>query len=311
MPLHPQVEELRRERIAAGMRPLYELSVAEARAEHLARVRAASGKAEPVAAVTDRAVPGPGGKIPIRIYLPSRTGPLPVLMYFHGGGWMLGTLESADATCRRLANATPCAVVAVQYRLAPEHRFPAALEDCHAATRWVASHAGDLGLDAGRLAVGGDSAGGNLAAAVTHLARDGGSPRLRFQLLVYPALEHRADTASMRESTDPFLFDCVSAVWCWSQYLADEADGTSPLASPLLAADLRGLPPALVLTAEFDPLRDEGERYAERLAASGVPTETIRFEGIAHGFFGLLGRLDAASDAHTVAASHLRVAFAA
>jgi acetyl esterase len=310
VPLHPQVEELRQERIAAGMRPLYELSVAEARAEHLARIRAAASAPEPVAAVIDRSLAGPGGKIPIRIYLPSRTDPLPVLIYFHGGGWMLGTLESSDGICRSLANATPCAVVAVDYRLAPEHRFPAALADCDAATRWVVSHAGELGLDAGRVAVGGDSAGGNLAAAVTHLGHARGRPRLALQLLVYPALQHRADTASMRESTDPYLFDSASAAWCWSHYLTDEADGNSPFASPLRAADLRGLPPALVLTAEFDPLRDEGERYAQRLATAGVPTETIRFEGIAHGFFGLLGRLDAASEAHTVASSRLRAAFA-
>jgi acetyl esterase len=292
------------------MRPLYELSVAEARAEHLARIRAASGDSEPVAAVIDRSPAGPAGKVPIRIYLPTQTDPLPVLVYFHGGGWVLGTLESADAICRRLANATPCAVVAVDYRLAPEHRFPAALDDCYAVTRWVASHADELGLDARRLAVGGDSAGGNLAAAVTQLARARGGPSLAFQLLVYPALQHGADTASMRESSDPSLFDRASAAWCWSHYLADEVDGNSPLASPLRASDLRGLPPALVLTAEYDPLRDEGEQYAERLAAAGVPTETIRFEGIAHGFFGLLGRLDAASEAHTAAASRLREAFA-
>jgi acetyl esterase len=310
VPLHPQAEELRRERVAAGMRPLYELSVAEARAEHLARIRADAGHPERVSAVIDRSPAGPAGQVPIRIYLPTHTGPLPVLVYLHGGGWVLGTLESADAICRCLANATPCAVVAVDYRLAPEHRFPAALDDCYAVTWWVASHADELGLDARRLAVGGDSAGGNLAAAVTQLAQARGGPSLAFQLLVYPALQHGADTASMRESSDPSLFDRASAAWCWSHYLADAVDGNSPLASPLRASDLRGLPPALVLTAEYDPLRDEGERYAERLAAAGVAAETIRFEGMAHGFFGLLGRLDAASEAHTVAASRLREAFA-
>ena len=229
--LDPQVEAYLRERRAAGVRPVHELSVAEARQTELAELEPATP--EPVGEVLERTIPGPARDILVRIYLVGAARPLPVLVYFFGGGWVLGSLAAADPVCRRLANATPCAVVSVAYRRAPENPFPAGLEDCYAATCWVAEHAAELGLDPTRLAVGGASAGGNLAAAVALLARERGGPALVLQLLVYPPLDHRADTPSMHQELDPLLFGGKDVRWCWSHYLAEPADGDSPLASPL------------------------------------------------------------------------------
>jgi acetyl esterase len=303
--LHPQAEALRREQLAAGVRPVHELSVAEARAAELAQLELAP--AERVAEVTDRTLPGPAGAIPIRLYVPEAAGPLPTLVYFFGGGWVLGSLETADAVCRRLANAVPCAVMSVAYRRAPENPFPAGLEDCYAATSWVSEHGAEHGLDPRRLAVGGASSGGNLAAAVTQLARERGGPALIFQLLVYPPLDHRAATPSLRERPPPPFFGPDDLAWCWSHYLAQVGDGENPLASPLRAPDLAGLPPALVITAEIDPVRDEAELYAARLRRAGVPTEAVRFNGVPHGFFSLTHGLAEALEAQALAASALRI----
>jgi acetyl esterase len=306
MPLDPQVQAYRARRAAAGTPQLYTQTLAEARAADLAAIRAGGGDVEPVHQVYDRTVPGPDGDLPIRVYRPAGDGPVPTLVYFFGGGWTLGSIDTADGICRRLANAVPCQVITVGYRLAPEHRFPAAVLDCHAATAWIAAHADELGVDPTRLAVGGDSAGGNLAAAVTLLARREGTPTLVGQLLVYPNTSHQGDTDSMRESADPYLFNRTSVGWYWGHYLADPADGRNPLASPLLAEDLGGLPPALVITAEYDPLRDEGERYAERLREAGVSTELTRYAGMIHGFFAMSGVLDGGRRALDQAAGWLR-----
>jgi acetyl esterase len=308
MPLDPQAEAYRDKRAADAVPPLYTRSLAEARAADLAAIRESAGTGEPVHQVTDRVIPGPGGNLPLRVYRPAGAGPQPVLLYFFGGGWTLGSIETSDGICRALANAVPCTVVTVGYRLAPEHRFPAAVHDCEAATRWVAEHAAELGVDPARIAVGGDSAGGNLAAVVALLARDAGPP-LAAQLLVYPNTRYRSQTASMRESTDPWLFNSASVGWYWSHYLADPADGSNPLASPLLAEDLTGLPPALVITAEYDPLRDEGEQYGERLREAGVPTVVTRYAGMMHGFFAMSGILDAARRAVQQAAGQLATHF--
>jgi acetyl esterase len=286
---------------------LHQLSVAEARAAELAELGQA--QAEPVREVVGRVVRSCGRDVPVRVYMPEAPPPLPVFVYFFGGGWVLGSLDAVDPICRRLANATPCAVVSVAYRHAPEHPFPAGLEDCYAATRWVADHGVELGLDPDRLAVGGASAGGNLAAAVALLARERGEPALVLQLLVYPPLDHRADTPSMQQRLDPLLLGAPDVAWCWSHYLADPADGDDPLASPLHAEDLRGLPAALVITAELDPLRDEAESYSARLAEAGVATELVRFDGAVHGFFSKPDRFEAAADAHALAAAALRRAF--
>jgi len=310
MAFDPQFQALYQARTGHDARPLYTMTLDEARAADLAAIQADAGTPEPVAEVVDRTFPGPGGPLPVRIYRPDgATGPLPVLVYFFGGGWTLGSLDTSDATCRSLTNAVGCLTVAVGYRLAPEHVFPAAVEDCFAAVRWVAEQAGQLGADPARIAVGGDSAGGNLSAAVTLMARDAGGPGLLAQLLVYPNTDHLADTASRRENTDPLLFNDKSVQWYWDNYLARPEDGANPLASPLRAADLSGLPQALVLTAEYDPLRDEGEAYAQRLRDSGVQVELTRYHGMPHGFFTMTGTLDAAGRAMDQAAAYLRDAF--
>jgi acetyl esterase len=197
----------------------------------------------------------------------------------------------------------PCQVITVGYRLAPEHKFPAAVDDCRTAVAWIAAHAAELGVAPDRLAVAGDSAGGNLAAVVT---LDRGGPALAAQVLVYPNTDHRGDTESMRENDDPAAFNRRSVAWYWGHYLASPDDGRDPRASPLLAEDLTGLPPALVITAEHDPLRDEGERYAERLRAAGVPVIATRYAGVAHGFFAMSGVVDAAREARAEVAAFLR-----
>jgi acetyl esterase len=305
MPLDPQVVAYRAAREAAGVPPLYTQSLAQARAADLAAIRAGGGDAEPVREVRDATVPGPANDLPVRLYRPAGPGPLPTLAYFFGGGWTLGSVDTADGICRRLANATGCQVVTVGYRLAPEHPFPAAVHDCDAAVRWLAGHADEFGVDPGRLAVGGDSAGGNLAAAVTLLARDRGGPALAAQVLVYPNTDQRERDAPAGEQ-DPLLFNRHSVAWYRGHYLPDPADAEHPLASPLLADDLTGLPPALVITAEYDPLREEGERYAERLRAAGVPVELARYDGMIHGFFAMPGVFDAGRHAQDRAAAFLR-----
>jgi acetyl esterase len=307
-PLHPQVEALRRKWLAAGVHPIHELTVAAARDAERAEDRP---EPEPVASAVDDTFPGPGGSIRVRSYLPEAASPLPVLVFFAGGGWVLGSLDGVDAVCRRLANQASCAVVSVDYRRAPENPFPAGLEDCYAATCWLEAHRGELGLDPTRMAVAGTSAGGNLATAIALLSRERGGPHLVFQLLVYPPLEHGARTQSMQESLPRPFFGPADIGWCWDHYLDEPADGQSPLASPLRATDLRGLPPTLIVTAELDPLRDEAELYAQRLSEAGVSTQLVRFEGMPHGFFGLTDDLDAAGEAQAIAASALRHAFEA
>ncbi|MCX5215071.1 alpha/beta hydrolase [Kitasatospora sp. NBC_00240] len=310
MPLHPQLQTLRDQRARSGAAPLYSLSVEEARAADLASIRAAAGSPRSLHKVTDLRIPGPGGELAVRVYRPSAARPLPALLYYFGGGWTLGSIDTADGLCRDLAAEAGCLVVTVGYRLAPEHPFPAAVHDCHAALRWVADHAEELGADPARLAVGGDSAGGNLAAAVTLLARADGDLALAGQVLVYPNTDQLADDASMRDNADPWQFNHHSVDWYRRQYLTTPGDAEHPLASPLRAADLGGLPPALVVTAEYDPLRDQGEAYAARLAAAGVPVELTRYPGMAHGFFTMTGTVGAAVAAGRQAARFLRDRFA-
>ncbi|MBR7835538.1 alpha/beta hydrolase [Actinospica durhamensis] len=308
--MHPQIQAMRERRAESGAPALYTLSLAEARAADLASIRADGGASAPVYAVEDQTMPGPDGDLPIRIYRPRAHSPLPVLLYYFGGGWTLGSIDTADGVCRRLANAADCLVVTVGYRLAPERPFPAAVHDCHAALRWVVEHADALGADPDRVAVGGDSAGGNLAAAVTLLARAEGGPALVGQLLVYPNTDQLADDASLRENDDPWLFNRRSVAWYARHYLPTPADAANPLASPLRAPDLSKLPPALVITAEHDPLRDQGEAYARRLGEAGVAVELNRFPGMVHGFFTMTGTVDAARAALEQAAGQLRTWFA-
>ncbi|RZU19470.1 acetyl esterase [Kribbella rubisoli] len=302
MPLDPQVEAMRAERESHQVPQLYTQTLAEAREADLASIRAAGGEVEPVHSVED--VTTDDG-LPLRVYRPDLAGPLPTLVYFFGGGWTLGSIDTADGISRKLANAVPCQVITVGYRLAPEHPFPTAVHDCHKATQWIAAQPQ---VDPARLVVGGDSAGGNLAAAVTLLARDNG-PALAGQLLVYPNTLYGSDTISMRNGNDPYLFNNTSVGWYWKHYLADPADGQNPLASPLLAESHAKLPPALVITAEYDPLRDEGEYYAEKLHAADVPTTLSRYDGMVHGFFAMSGILDGGKKAMAEASTWLARTF--
>jgi acetyl esterase len=308
VPLDPQLQAMRDQRERDHVPPLYDMSLTEARAADLASIRAGGGDPEPVGDVTDLTIPGPGGELPLRLYRPEGQRPLPVLLYFFGGGWVLGTIDTADGVSRSLANATGALVAVVGYRLAPEHPFPAAADDCYAALCWVAEHAAGIGADPARIAVGGDSAGGNLAAGVALRARDTG-PALAGQLLVYPNTDQLADDESMRAADDPYLFNRHSVAWYRQHYLAGPGDAASPLASPLRAESLAGLPPALVITAEYDPLRDQGEAYAGRLADAGVPAELSRYPGMTHGFFTMAGTVDASRAAMAQAAGQLRAWF--
>ncbi len=266
----------------------------------------AGGPVEDVARVENRKLPGPAGEIPVRIYAPSEQRGLPALVYFHGGGFVICDLETHDGTCRSLANAIGCVVVSVEYRLAPEHKFPAGPEDCYAATRWVAEKGAEIGVDTSRIAIGGDSAGGNLTAVVALMARDRGGPSLRHQLLIYPIANHDFDTPSYIENKEGYLLSREMMRWFWNHYLARPEDGANPYASPLRAASFTGLPPAHVITAEFDPLRDEGEALAARLARDGVPTTRVRYDGMFHGFFAMTQALDVAKRAVAEAAAAVK-----
>ncbi|MFJ5229938.1 alpha/beta hydrolase fold domain-containing protein [Kitasatospora sp. NPDC088391] len=416
MPLHPQAEAMRARRAAAGTPPLYTRTLAEARAADLADLRAATGTGEQVHSVREFTIDGPGGPLTLRHYLPKAAIDEPAgpgLLYLYGGGWALGSLETSDPICRALANATGAAVLAVGYRHAPEHRFPAAVHDCWAALDWIARHAADLRLDPARLAVGGDSAGGNLAAALTLLARERGGPAILHQLLIYPNTDHRvpretpagqpvagpeggfarggeaapagrageageghaggrgdgqvpagqpgaepagsfarggeaAPAGQVGEAgevpagqpgaepagsfarggeaapagraggagagpdgEDPALFNRHSVAWYWAHYLAGPGDAENPLASPLRAADHRGLPAATVVTAEYDPLCAEGEEYAEALRGAGVAVELRRYAGMPHGFFAMPALLDDGRAAQLFAAERLVAAYGA
>jgi acetyl esterase len=293
---------------AAGVAPLGTLPPVEARAAGVAR-RVPPRRPEHVHHVEDRVIAGPAGDLPVRVYRPSDARDLPLLVWFHGGGWVIGDLEGPDLSLRKIANRADCAVVSVDYRLAPEHRFPAAVQDCFAATRWAVDHASLLGVDAGRVAVGGESAGGNLAAVVALLARGLGGPRLAHQALVYPVTDHNFTTASYTENAEGYLLTKFSMEWFWDHYLGPGGDGGDWRASPLRAASLEELPSTHLLTAEFDPLRDEGEAYAARLREAGVPVVCTRYDGLIHGFFNMTEAMDGAEQAVTDIARELRAAF--
>jgi len=307
MSLEPEIEALLARMAASGAPPLERQSVAEARRLHAASAATLHGPPVPVAAVTDRTIPGPAGDLRVRVYTPHGEPPFPIVVWFHGGGWVVGTLDTFDPVCRALAAAVPAVVVAVDYRLAPEHRFPAAVEDCYAATLWASRNAAELGGAQQRLAVAGDSAGGNLAAVVALGGRDRGGPAIGFQLLVFPITDAGMDTASYREKADGYHLTAAGMRWYWSHYLGD-ADGLVPDASPLRAAFVGALPPALVITAEHDPLRDEGEAYAARLRDAGVPAAVSRYPGMVHGFFRWRAVTAAADAAVQEAAAALRTA---
>ena len=273
------------DRNAAAFAPMRDATIEAQRRAANAAVKQWGGHGPDVAGIEDRLIPIRAGAITVRFYTPQGSGPFPLLVYFHGGGFWMGSIETEDAMCRTLCHRSGCLVASVEYRLAPEHKFPAAVEDGYAAAVWIAENAGGISSDPTRVAVGGTSAGGNLAAVVALMARDRGTPRLSYQLLMYPVTDYAFDTPSYRENATGYLLTRDGMVSCWNLYLASRTDGDSPYASPLRAPDLHGLPPALVITAEYDPLRDEGEAYAARLLEAGVPAVCQRYEGAIHGGF--------------------------
>src|SRR2546423_9238955 len=269
MPLDPQARAWSAR--CAGGKPVGQMTPQEMREALEERTRLTGGEPEPVNEVLPGEVPGPAGPIPLRIYRPAGSQPMPGLVYLHGGGWARGSLQTHDNLCRALANGAGCIVVSVDYRMSPEHVFPAAFEDALAATRWVGEHADELGIDATRLAVGGDSAGGNLAAAVALVIRVEGGPPLVHQLLFYPVTDYTFDTPSYIENAEGYMLTREAMRFYWRLYLPNEAAADDCRASPLRARSFSNLPPALVITAEFDPLRAEGRPYPDRLAEPGNP----------------------------------------
>jgi acetyl esterase len=304
MPVDPQIQVLLDK--GTGVPATHTLPVDVARAQYEARIALMAPPAE-IASVREQTIDGPGGPLRIRIYTPQGTGPFPLLVFFHGSGFVLCSLDTHDGMCRNLCAGAGCVVASVDYRLAPEHKFPAGIEDCLYATHWAAAHATELGASPMRIAVAGDSAGANMAAVTALRVRDEGGPALRGQLLLYPVTDyHTPGTPSYEENGEGYGLTRDTMKWFWAHYLSDDSEGRHPHASPLRAPDLSGLPPALVITAEYDPLRDEGEFYAEKLRAAGVPTALTRYEGVNHGFMFWVGVVDKAGVAMNEAGDWLR-----
>jgi acetyl esterase len=306
MNLHPDSEKLLEILRQSGCPPYEDMTVAEARAVYAAGRSATQGPPQPVHAVEEITLSGPGGPLPVRLYRarPREAGPAPLLVYFHGGGWVLGGIESHDGLCRRLAAASRCSIASVDYRLAPEHPFPAATDDATAALLGLAAMSEAMGFDPARIGVGGDSAGGTLAAVAAIAARDQGGPALAFQMLLYPVCDMAMDTPSHEQFATDHLLTGATLRWFGQHYLAGAAPDNWR-ASPLCAARFDGLPPAFVLTASHDPLCDEGEAYARCLVAAGVPVTTWRVQGMLHGFMPMDKLIAAAAPATDLAARYL------
>jgi len=310
MPVTPEVQTVLDFIAAAEGPPRDELDPFELR-QGYAALGAIESKPE-VASVADHVVPGPGGDIPVRVYVPTtERGPRPVLVYFHGGGWVIGSVETHDGTVRALAAGSGVTLVSVDYRLAPEDPYPAAIDDALAAIRWVVDNAAELDVDPARLAVAGDSAGGNLAAVAAQELAGGDGPDVRFQLLIYPVADGTMGFPSIDENAEGYFLTKATMAWFWEQYVGD-GDRTSPRVSPLHASDevVAAVAPALVITAEYDPLRDEGEAYAARLASAGVDVTASRYDGVIHGFFSLRDMVPEGKAAVDEACEALRTALA-
>ncbi|MEZ4864935.1 MAG: alpha/beta hydrolase [Caldilineaceae bacterium] len=305
MPLDPKAQALLARLNHQKEPPLDTLTAAEHRNRTLAQARV-SGVSPQVAAVAKHSLPGPGGELTGRIYTPFGAGPFPLLLYFHGGGFVLPSLPHHDYLCRAFCSDAGCVVVAVDYRLAPEARFPAATDDCLAATRWTAQHAAELNADPTRMAVAGDSSGGGLAAVTALRCRDDGGPPLVAQLLLCPLTAYPTPpTPSGLAYATGYLLTRARLIW-YLQHYVSAAEAAHPYAFPLAAPDLRDLPPALIITAQYDILRDEGERYAVRLLRAHVPTTQIRYPGMIHGFFAMPDLLEEAEQAITEATTWLQ-----
>jgi acetyl esterase len=307
--LDPEIQAIVDVMNAAPGPPAHLVPVAQSRATHDLETAELSGPGADVAEVRDVSVPGPGGEIGVRVYRPEGEGPLPLVAYLHGGGWVIGSLDGFDPLCRALANASGAVIASIDYRLAPEHPFPAAPDDARAAVRWLAEHAEELGGDPARLGIAGDSAGGNLATVTARRLRDDGGPALRFQALIYPVCDSALNTPSYREFEQGFGLSAESMQRFWNLYL-DGSDGRHADASPLHAPDLSGLPPAFILTVAADVLRDEGEAYARALEAAGVPVTLRRYDGPIHGFFRWLAKSRLSREAVAEVGAALRAGLA-
>jgi acetyl esterase len=308
MPLDPQVEKVLKQTEALGLPAYQDLSPAEARKQML-DLAPPVDPLRSVNRVEDRSLPGPEGDIPIRLYYPEGDAPFPVVVYFHGGGWVIGDLDTHHAFCHALAKTSYCLVVSVGYRLAPEHPYPAAVEDAYAATGWVAENPELIQADPDRLAVAGDSAGGHLAAVVSLMARDRKGPRIDLQVLIYPIADYNFDTPSYIQNREGYNLTRDLMIWFWNHFLNDESEADDPYVSPLRAQDLSNLPRALVLTAGFDPLRDEGEAYCRKLQRAGVNATLLRYPGMIHAFIRMTAQLDKANEALDEVSATLKEVF--
>jgi acetyl esterase len=306
MPIDPQVEALLTGMKALGQPPLHTLSVADARTA--AEVfTALAGDPIEVSAVRDITIPVDGADIGARVYMPEGAGPHPAVMFFHGGGWVICSLDTHDNLARAICRDAAAVVVAVDYRLAPEFRYPTAANDCFTATKWVADNAASLGVDTSRIAVCGDSAGGNLSAVVSQMAREAGGPAITFTALIYPAVDMTAKGGSLDDNATGYFLETAGMEWFMGHYVTHE-ERAEAMASPLLHEDLSGLPPCFVATCEFDPLRDEGEAYATALKAAGCHVESKRYDGLIHGAATLTGVLDLGRQLVADVSSRLRTA---
>jgi len=311
MALDPQIEVILGLAKQANLPEIWQLTPDQGREQYLMRVNKLKFN-EPIFRTDDRRIPGPGSDIALRIYTPRepKSGEkLPVLMWFHGGGFVIGSLDTHDSVCRMLANRADCIVVSVDYRLAPESRFPAAVEDCSAALKWVALHAVEFGADPTCIAVGGDSAGANLATVMAILARDAAHPKLVFQLLIYPCTAPEPETPSHHKFKEGYILSRNSITWFYRQYLRGGKDTADFRFAPLIHDDLSSLPPSLIIVAGYDPLRDEGVEYARKLIEAGNRVRLSNYETMVHGFYLMGGAVDAARRAVTESAQALREAF--
>lgn len=311
MSLDPQVQLLLDQAKKAALPEVWQLTPDQGREQYLTRVNKLKFN-DTIFRSEDRRIQGPGSDIPLRIYTPRELKPaekLPILIWYHGGGFVIGSLDTHDSACRMLANQADCLVVSVDYRLAPEHKFPAGVEDCQAAMKWVALHAVEFGGDPACIAVGGDSAGGNLAAVMAILARDAAHPKLVFQLLIYPCVAPEPETGSHHKFKEGYVLSRNSITWFYKQYLRNAKDAKDFRFAPLIHDDLSNLPPSLVLVAGYDPLRDEGIDYAKRLIEAGNRVSLTNYEGAVHGFFLMGGVLDASKRAVAESAAALKQAF--
>jgi acetyl esterase len=306
MPLDPQVQGLLQAMAAQGAPPLHTLPVADARNASEALI-ALSGEPVPVGSVRDIAIPVDGAEIGARVYTPEGDDPHPAVVFFHGGGWVICSLDTHDNIARTICRDAEAVVVSVDYRMAPEFRYPTAALDCYAATRWVADNASSLNVDGSRLALCGDSAGGNLSAVVSQMARDSGGPAIAFAALIYPAVDMTMKGGSLDENATGYFLETQGMEWFYSHYLTD-TERSEPLASPMLNENLSGLPDCFIATCEFDPLRDQGEAYGEALRASGAHVTNKRYDGLVHGVAQMSGVLDGGRQLVEDTAAHIRAA---